>query len=456
MHNYPAVTIKLSTLLLITTTIRQLRLKITFQRLHSRCKEKKYLSELPTVSVVIPVFDEHWSTLLRTVYSVLNRSPPELLRDIILVDDFSDRENLKEPLDKFVADNLPKVKVIHLEERTGLIGARLAGAKLATGDVLVFLDSHCEATVNWLPPLLDPIAANYKVCMCPFIDVISHESFEYRAQDEGARGAFDWQLYYKRLPITDEDQQNMPEPFASPVMAGGLFAISAKFFWELGGYDPGLDIWGGEQYELSFKIWQCGGAMYDAPCSRVGHVYRGPMDSKPNPRKVDFITKNYKRVAEVWMDEYKEFLYERSKKQYSTVDTGDISEQLAIRERLQCKPFKWFMENVAFDLMKKYPPRDPPDYAKGAIQNVAHPNLCIDLMNVEQGGRIGVFSCASDLVSPQHNQDWALSYRKDIRIRNTEKCMDVSSSAKNAPVVMWSCHAQGGNQLFRYYPVSGW
>ena len=46
---------------------------------------------MPSTTVVIAFYNEGWTTLLRTVYSVLHTSPNSLLEEIILVDDFSDK-----------------------------------------------------------------------------------------------------------------------------------------------------------------------------------------------------------------------------------------------------------------------------------------------------------------------------------------------------------------------------
>ena len=46
--------------------------------------------------------------------------------------------------------------------------------------MLVFLDSHIEANVNWLPPLLDAMKKSPQIVVCPFIDVIDYETFAYR------------------------------------------------------------------------------------------------------------------------------------------------------------------------------------------------------------------------------------------------------------------------------------
>jgi len=67
------------------------------------------------------------------------------------------------------------------------------------------------------------------------------------------------------------------------------------------------------------------------------------------------------------MDDYKNYLYERDPDRYAKVKAGDISYQLAIKQRNQCKPFKYFIEEVAPDMLEYYPLRDPPPFATGAV-----------------------------------------------------------------------------------------
>lgn len=42
--------------------------------------------------------------------------------------------------------------------------------------------------------------------------------------------------------------------FRTPTMAGGLFSIERDYFYEVGSYDEGMDIWGGENLEMSFRV----------------------------------------------------------------------------------------------------------------------------------------------------------------------------------------------------------
>lgn len=97
-----------------------------------RCKNVKYPKKLPRVSVVIVYHNEAWSTLIRTVWSVITQSPRALLKEIILVDDFSQKDYLGRPLQEYVHKFPVPVILSRTLSRVGLIQARLNGASKAT------------------------------------------------------------------------------------------------------------------------------------------------------------------------------------------------------------------------------------------------------------------------------------------------------------------------------------
>ncbi|XP_020787532.2 polypeptide N-acetylgalactosaminyltransferase 5 [Boleophthalmus pectinirostris] len=333
------------------------------------CKDNLVHNDLPSTSVIFCFVDEVWSTLLRSVHSVLNRSPPHLLKEIILVDDCSTRDYLKEQLDNYMAQ-FPKVKIVRLKERQGLIRARMAGAAVAKGEVLTFLDSHIECNVGWLEPLLERVYLDRKKVPCPVIEVISDKDMSYVLVDNFQRGIFKWPLVFGWSPLSQDyiKKHNMTiaDPIRCPVMAGGLFSIDKSYFYELGAYDPGLDVWGGENMEISFKIWMCGGEIEIIPCSRVGHIFRGQNPYKFPKDRQKTVERNLARVAEVWLDEYKDLFYGHGYHHLldkNNIDIGDLKDQIELRKKLKCKSFQWYLENV-------YPDADAPVVkAEGLVFN---------------------------------------------------------------------------------------
>ena len=171
-------------------------------------------------------------------------------------------DDLKDKLDEYIATQ-PKVKILRHSKREGLIRARMTGANAANGDTITFLDSHCEANVGWLEPLLHRIYLNRTTVVCPVIDVISWEKLEYSTirGPPGVRGGFNWGLQFKWRKIPDYEQKRRggdeTREVKSPTMAGGLFTIDTKYFFEIGAYDLGMDIWGGENLEISFRVSLC-------------------------------------------------------------------------------------------------------------------------------------------------------------------------------------------------------
>ncbi|GAB0191542.1 polypeptide N-acetylgalactosaminyltransferase 3 [Grus japonensis] len=166
---------------------------------------------------------------------------------------------LHDKLDEYVKQ-FQIVKVVRQKERKGLITARLLGASVATGETLTFLDAHCECFYGWLEPLLARIAENPVAVVSPDIASIDLNTFEFSKPSPYGhnhnRGNFDWSLSFgwESLP-KHENKRRKDEtyPIRTPTFAGGLFSISKDYFEHIGSYDEEMEIWGGENIEMSFR-----------------------------------------------------------------------------------------------------------------------------------------------------------------------------------------------------------
>ena len=278
------------------------------------CRHYRFnTTSMPTVSVIMTSQNEPDDWISLSVESILARTPPELLRDVIVIDDNgmpghhglpkNIRKNVDEAEWDYIKSLSPKVKVIQHDDREGCARSRLTGARAATGEVLMFVDSHIEMlSSTWYQHLAVPIMENPQTIAMQTIDVIDDLGsrdygsgvgplqygivntefwFGYQADRFGDYNEPLYPTKFTEEEIAERKKMKYKaeiphgrEPYETPFGPGSLFAIRADEFWRLGGYDEGLFVWGGENTEMAFKMWMCGGRMLMVPCSRVGHMYR--------------------------------------------------------------------------------------------------------------------------------------------------------------------------------------
>ncbi|KAM6223280.1 polypeptide N-acetylgalactosaminyltransferase 15 [Rhynchocyon petersi] len=342
---------------------------------HPLCLQQHPRDNLPMASIILCFHDEAWSTLLRTVHSILDTVPRAVLKEIILVDNLNQQGQFKSPLSEHVA-RLEGVTLLRSNKRLDTIQGQMLGATRATGDVLVFMDSHCECLPGWLEPLLSRIAGDRSRVVSPVIDVIDWKTLQYYPSDDLQRGVLDWNLDFHWEPLPERQRKALESPISpvrSPVLPSGVMAIGRHFFLNNGAFDPLLSLPGDKNLDLSFKAWLCGGSVEVLPCSRVGRIYRDQDNHGPLDREATL--RNKVRIAETWLASFKETFYRHSPEalSLSQAEKPDCTERQRLQRRLGCRMFHWFLANVYPEL---YPSEHRPRFS-GKLHNTAL-DFCAD------------------------------------------------------------------------------
>ncbi|KAI5642081.1 ricin-type beta-trefoil lectin domain-containing protein [Phthorimaea operculella] len=150
------------------------------------------------------------------------------------------------------------------------------------------------------------------------------------------------------------------------------------------------------------------------------------------------VNHNNARLAEVWLDDWKNFYYHINPGALN-VPVGDVSERKALREKLKCKSFRWYLENI-------YPESQMPldYYYLGEIRNAETSN-CLDTLGGKAGQPLGMGYCHG-MGGNQISKVFAYTKRKQIM--SDDNCLDAANP--RGPIKLIRCHGMRGNQEWTY------
>ena len=232
------------------------------------------LPESPTVSIVIITRNEG-SELRATVTNLLATLAGNR-REIIVVDDSSTDDSTQ------FLDEFPEVLVLPSPGQ-GVARARNYGASRATGDIILFADAHVRAPEGWRDPLVEALRDRAVGAVAPGIYSLT----------EPKRRGFGLNVTGPNLHTSWRHKPGS-QPQSVPVLPGCFLAMRRETYQRSGGYDGAMRQLGGNDAELSCRLWLLGYRLLVVPEIEVGHLFR---TVAPYPSRWASVVHNRLRMA---------------------------------------------------------------------------------------------------------------------------------------------------------------
>ncbi len=212
------------------------------------------------VSIIIPNYNG--LELLPDCLNALRRQTyPRALIEVILVDDASRDRSVP-----FVLDRYPEVQIIQMPRNRGLAAGCNAGAREATGDLLVMLNNDTEVEPGWVAALVDA-AAEY-----PRAGAIASKMLLFDRRDllHNAGDTLGSDLIPRNRGVWEIDRGQHDGQRAVFSACGGGVAYRRAAWKEAGGFDERLFMYM-EDVDLGWRLHLLGWDVVYAPAARLYH-----------------------------------------------------------------------------------------------------------------------------------------------------------------------------------------
>ncbi|HEX3894721.1 MAG TPA: glycosyltransferase [Rudaea sp.] len=215
-------------------------------------------SDTPRVSIIVPVFNKiaYTAACLRSIAEHAQDIPFET----IVVDDCSMDQTSKR------LDDIAGIRVARNDKNLGFIGSCNAGAEIAAGEYIVFLNNDTVVMAGWLRALLDCFMQE------PDAGLVGSKLVypDGRLQEAGGivfRDGSGWN--YGRFGDPADPRYNFRRE--ADYCSGAAIMLRASFFRQLGGFDQRYAPAYYEDTDLAFAVRTAGKKVFFEPSSVIVH-----------------------------------------------------------------------------------------------------------------------------------------------------------------------------------------